>query len=58
MKFHLVSISPSCLANDLTLETTIKILERIFRNTVIANFENLIGQLIQKYGFFLDQNRI
>lgn len=58
MRLHLISLSPSCFTSDQSLETTLKILNRLFHHTLITNYQDLYGKTIRKYGQFLNQNRV
>lgn len=58
MKLHLFSLSPSCFANDMTLELTLNILNRLFRHSLILNYQNLLGKTLWEYGVSLDHNKI
>ncbi|UCE14783.1 MAG: hypothetical protein JSV04_06275 [Candidatus Heimdallarchaeota archaeon] len=58
MKVHLFSLSPSCFVNNMTLKFTITILNRLFRHSLILNYQSLLGKSVQEYGAYLDQNRV
>ncbi len=58
MRLHLISLSPSCFTSDQTLETTLKILSRLFHQTLITNYQNLYGKTVRKYGRYLNPNRV
>ncbi|MHA2246427.1 MAG: hypothetical protein ACXADY_15915 [Candidatus Hodarchaeales archaeon] len=57
MKIHVISLSPSCFANSLTLEVTVKLLNQLFRNAILINYQDLYGKIINDYDFNLNHNR-
>ena len=58
MRLHLISLSPSCFASNQTLETTLKILNRLFHHILITNFQDLYGKTVRNYGQYLNHNRV
>lgn len=58
MRFHIFSLSPSCFTNNNTIEATIKILNLLFRHTLLFNYQDLYVKIIEKYRLNLDHNRV
>ncbi|MFX1283105.1 MAG: hypothetical protein ACFFB5_05585 [Promethearchaeota archaeon] len=58
MKFHLISLSPSCFGNNKNLELTIRILNYLFRQTILINYQNLYGKIVNESRTYLDHNRL
>ena len=57
MKIHVISLSPRCFANSITLEATVKILDHLYRNAILINYQDLYGKIVNIYDLYLDHNR-